>query len=108
MLFNIFKLLKSSCLVCSWIFELHIIQVFLIVDRSGDHLARICHRTQQFQSRERQHRGARRDDVYPGGDFPRLPILGLRAIAENALTLHIDGAKRNATLRMSLRWWPFG
>lgn len=46
--------------------------------------------------------------VYPAGDFPRLPILGLRAIAENALTLTIDGARRTATLRMPLRWWPFG
>ena len=46
--------------------------------------------------------------VYPAGDFPRLPILGLRAITENALTLNIDGAKRTATLRTSLRWWPFG
>ncbi len=46
--------------------------------------------------------------VYPAGDFPRLPLLGLRAIAENALTLNIDGAKRTATLRTSLRWWPFG
>ena len=46
--------------------------------------------------------------VYPAGDFPRLPILGLRAIAENALTLNIDGAKRTATLRTPLRWWPFG
>lgn len=46
--------------------------------------------------------------VYPTGDFPRLPILGLRAIAENAPTLNIDGAKRTATLRTSLRWWPFG
>ncbi len=46
--------------------------------------------------------------VYPAGDFPRLPILGLRAIAENALTLNIDGAKRTATLRTALRWWPFG
>ena len=46
--------------------------------------------------------------VHPAGDFPRLPILGLRAIAENALTLNIDGAKRTATLRTPLRWWPFG
>ena len=46
--------------------------------------------------------------VYPAGDFPRLPILGLGAIADNALTLTIDGAKRTATLRTPLRWWPFG
>ena len=45
--------------------------------------------------------------VYPGDDFPRLPILGLRAIAENALTLTIDGRRRTATLRTARRWWPF-
>lgn len=45
--------------------------------------------------------------VYPGDDFPRLPILGLRAIADNALTLTIDGRRRTATLRTARRWWPF-
>ena len=42
-----------------------------------------------------------------GGDFPRLPILGLRAIAENELILKIDGKKREATLRTPINWWPF-
>src|SRR5436309_3224171 len=37
--------------------------------------------------------------VYPGHDFPRLPILGLRAITENKLVLAIDGRRREATLR---------
>ncbi len=46
--------------------------------------------------------------VYPGSDFPRLPILGLRAIAENALILNVNGSRREATLRTPLRWWPFG
>jgi hypothetical protein len=46
--------------------------------------------------------------VYPGVDFPRLPILGLRAIAENALTLNIYGSRREATLCTPFRWWPFG
>jgi len=45
--------------------------------------------------------------VYPEGDFPRLPILGLRAIAENGLVLKVDGARREATLRTPTRWWPF-
>jgi hypothetical protein len=44
--------------------------------------------------------------VYPAGDFPRLPILGLRAIAENRLTLNVDGPRRQATLRTPT-WWPF-
>jgi hypothetical protein len=45
--------------------------------------------------------------VYPTGDFPRLPILGLRAIADNNLILKVDGRRREATLRTSIRWWPF-
>lgn len=45
--------------------------------------------------------------VYPEGDFPRLPVLGLRAIAENGLVLNVNGAKREATLRTPIRWWPF-
>lgn len=46
--------------------------------------------------------------VYPGRDFPRLPLLGLRAIAENSLILNIHGPRREATLRTPFRWWPFG
>lgn len=46
--------------------------------------------------------------VYPrASGFPRLPILGLRAIAENRLVLKVNGPKREATLRTPLRWWPF-
>lgn len=45
--------------------------------------------------------------VYPGNDFPRLPILGLRAIAYNQLVLEVSGAKRQATLRTANRWWPY-
>ncbi len=45
--------------------------------------------------------------VYPTGNFPRLPLLGLRVIAENKLILKADGKKRMATLRMSRRWWLF-
>jgi hypothetical protein len=45
--------------------------------------------------------------VYPGSDFPRLPILGLRAIAENNLVLKVDGPRRQTTLRTQYRWWPF-
>jgi hypothetical protein len=46
--------------------------------------------------------------VYPAGDFPRLPILGLRAIAENGLILKVNGPRREATLRTRFRWWPTG
>ena len=45
--------------------------------------------------------------VYPTGDFPRLPLLGLRAITENDLCLTVDGRRREATLRPPYRWWPF-
>jgi len=45
--------------------------------------------------------------IYPGNDFPRLPILGLRAIAENNFVLKVDGSKRQATLQTPIRWWPF-
>jgi hypothetical protein len=45
--------------------------------------------------------------VYPGSDFPRLPIFGLRAIAENNLVLKVDGAKRRATLQTARTWWPW-
>jgi hypothetical protein len=37
--------------------------------------------------------------VYPTGEFPRLPILGLRAVAENGLILAVNGRRREATLR---------
>ena len=47
--------------------------------------------------------------VYPGNEFPRLPILGLRAIAENDLVLNVNGPRREATLRTAKHWWwPFG
>jgi hypothetical protein len=45
--------------------------------------------------------------VYPGSESPRLPILGLRAIAENNLVLNVNGARREATLKTPKRWWPF-
>jgi hypothetical protein len=40
--------------------------------------------------------------------FPRLPILGLRAISDNRLVLIVNGDRREATLRTACRWWPFG
>ena len=46
--------------------------------------------------------------IYPDGDFPRLPILGLRAIAENGLILKADGRRREATLKTAWKWWPLG
>jgi hypothetical protein len=45
--------------------------------------------------------------VYPPGDFPRIPLLGLRTIGENGLILKLDGVRREATLRTPIRWWPF-
>ena len=46
--------------------------------------------------------------VYPGAEFPGLPILGLRAVAENELVLKVDGPRREATLRTAVNWWwPF-
>lgn len=46
--------------------------------------------------------------VYPRGvEFPRLPILGLRALTDNDLVLHMNGRRREATLRTAYRWWPF-
>lgn len=46
--------------------------------------------------------------VFPTGlDFPRLPLLGLRAITENGLVLKVNGHRREATLRTAYNWWPF-
>lgn len=38
--------------------------------------------------------------VYPAGEYPRLPLLGLRVIGENNLVLKLDGPRREATLRI--------
>jgi hypothetical protein len=46
--------------------------------------------------------------VYPGSDFPRLPIMRLRVIAKNNLILKVDGRRREATLRTPFKWWAFG
>jgi hypothetical protein len=46
--------------------------------------------------------------MYPVGvEFPRLPILGLRALTDNDLILIVNGHRREATLRTAYRWWPF-
>jgi hypothetical protein len=46
--------------------------------------------------------------VYPDGDFPRLPIVGLQAVADNDLILKVNGPRREASLRTPLKWWqPF-
>ena len=37
--------------------------------------------------------------VFPEGDAPRLPLIGLRTIVANRLTLVIDGDRRYATLK---------
>lgn len=45
--------------------------------------------------------------VYPSAQgFPRLPLLGLRALVENGLVLTVNGGRREATLRTAFRWWP--
>jgi hypothetical protein len=44
--------------------------------------------------------------VYPSDSrFPRLPLLGLRALISNRLHLAIDGARALASLRIPGRWW---
>jgi hypothetical protein len=46
--------------------------------------------------------------VYPpGADFPRLPLLGLRAILTNKLRLTVDGDRGLVSLRSGPWWWPF-
>jgi hypothetical protein len=46
--------------------------------------------------------------VYPlGEDFPRLPLLGLRAIIRNRLRLTVEGDKGLVSLRSGPWWWPF-
>jgi hypothetical protein len=42
--------------------------------------------------------------VYPtdGSDYPRLPLLGLRAILTNNLKLTVDGKRKHASLRSPL------
>jgi hypothetical protein len=44
--------------------------------------------------------------IYPsdGSNYPRLPLLGLRAIINNKLKLVIDGNWKHASLRSPL-WW---
>lgn len=46
--------------------------------------------------------------VYPddGSSFPRLPLLGFRAIVENQIHLTVDGRKQRVSLRTARRW-PF-
>jgi len=47
--------------------------------------------------------------VYPSGSrFPRLPLLGLRAIVHNELRLVVDGERGRVSLRTRRWWWPFG
>lgn len=48
--------------------------------------------------------------VYPddGSNYPRLPLLGLKALADNQLHLSISGWRRAVTLRTRQRWWFLG
>jgi hypothetical protein len=45
--------------------------------------------------------------VYPddGSNYPRLPLLGLKALADNHLHVAISGWRRSVTLRTRRRWW---
>jgi hypothetical protein len=47
--------------------------------------------------------------VYPddGSNYPRLPLLGLKALADNHLHLTISGWRRSVKLRTRRRWWLF-
>lgn len=47
--------------------------------------------------------------VYPddGSNFPRLPLLGLRALTDNHLHLIVSGWRRMVKLRTRWRWWFF-
>jgi hypothetical protein len=47
--------------------------------------------------------------VYPAGsNFPRLPLLGLRAILRNRLHLAVNGRTGRVSLKSGSWWWPFG
>lgn len=48
--------------------------------------------------------------IYPAGTrYPRLPLLGLRAIARNKLRLTVDGERLRVSLRTPGWWhWLFG
>ncbi len=46
--------------------------------------------------------------VYPAGvNFPRLPLVGLRAIVRNKLDLAVKGKTGLAYLSTQAWWWPF-
>lgn len=47
--------------------------------------------------------------VYPddGSNYPRLPLLGLKTLADNHLHLTISGWRRSVKLRTRRRWWFF-
>jgi hypothetical protein len=46
--------------------------------------------------------------VYEDGDFPRLPLIGLRALTQNHLRLTVDGDRQTVSLTAPPHWWPFG
>jgi hypothetical protein len=47
--------------------------------------------------------------VYPpGSSFPRLPLVGLRAIVRNKLDPRVRGKDGMVSLRSGVKWWPFG
>jgi hypothetical protein len=46
--------------------------------------------------------------VYPReSGFPRLPLIGLRALATNNLVFTINGRRREVDLRTQRKWWPW-
>ena len=80
------------------------------VERRTSGSIQTCHTSGCSWLSDRQCSSMRLDGmvVYADGDFPRLPVLGLRAIADNNLVLTVNGRKREATLRTPLKWWwPF-
>lgn len=46
--------------------------------------------------------------VYPEGDYPRLPLIGLRTLLQGRLRLRIDADRRSVSLTAPPHWWPFG
>lgn len=47
--------------------------------------------------------------VYPADSaFPRLPLVGLRAVVRNKLDLRVRGKDGMVSLSSRPWWWPFG
>jgi hypothetical protein len=44
----------------------------------------------------------------PTSTYPRLPLVGLRAIVRNNLDLGVKGKRAMVSLSSGSWWWPFG